>query len=479
MNEILIFGDIGWDINARDVDEKLAGFDGEPVKVRINSGGGDVYEGIAILNSLRGYAGDVTVVIESLAASAASFIAAGVSRRVVIRPNAEVMVHKAWTMMSGNADDIDKTKEDLDRQDLKIARVYAERTGESIDFWLERMSAETWFSAEEALSAGLVDAIEGVDVPVASVGSRRVFNQFRFANRAAAPPPRGPRQESGGNNNLPSSGREGETMNFLNKLAQMTGKDEAEVLDSIAAFIRNEAVEVTAPVTVEYPDEVEVVPTGKVEVAPSAPLPAGVVPEVAIGEGFTAEAAEDGTVTVRATDQVAVDDVTDLLIEFGETTVTVSVKVVAADSGEDEAVPSELAPDTGSDTAPGRAGGTAEFGEVPPGYALVPQSHLDDLTARAQMGNEAYNAKLKADREAEVDGWIKEGRFAVAKRDEVIKSMEVNPELTRKTWGSLPVNSIPRGEIGYGVDPHDPEDDSGKSTRWLIAKANSKKNNKF
>ena len=108
MNEILIYGDIGWENTARQVEDQLKEFNGEPVKVRINSGGGDVYEGIAILNALRGYSGEITVVVESLAASAASFIAVGAGSKVVIRPNAELMIHKAWTMLAGNADDIDR-----------------------------------------------------------------------------------------------------------------------------------------------------------------------------------------------------------------------------------------------------------------------------------------------------------------------------------------------------------------------------------
>ena len=191
MNDLLIYGDIGWENTAKQVQEKLNEFDGGPVRVRINSGGGDVYEGIAILNTLRAYSGDITVVIESLAASAASFIAVGAGGRVVIRPNAEVMVHKAWAMLSGNADDIDKMRADLARQDVKLAKIYADRAGGAPDDWLSVMAAETWYTAEEALAAGLVDEIEDAKQPamasLASLGAMRA--QFKFANRAAAPPP--------------------------------------------------------------------------------------------------------------------------------------------------------------------------------------------------------------------------------------------------------------------------------------------------
>lgn len=139
MNEVLIYGEIGWEVTASGVIDQLKNAAGEDVKVRISSGGGDVYEGIAIVNALRGYEGELTVVIESLAASAASFIAAGCGARVVARPNAEVMVHRAWTMQMGNSADLAKTIGDLDRQDAKLAAIYSDKTGGSAEEWLERM----------------------------------------------------------------------------------------------------------------------------------------------------------------------------------------------------------------------------------------------------------------------------------------------------------------------------------------------------
>lgn len=250
-------------------------------------------------------------------------------------------------------------------------------------------------------------------------------------------------------------------MEFLNRLAQMTGKSEDAVLEGIASFIRNEQVQVTAPMEVTYPDTAEVVPTGKVEVAPAEPLPAGVVPTVEIGEGFTAEAAEDGTVTVRASDAVSVDDTADLVVTFGDdTSVTVGVTVVPADAGEDEApTVEEPAPGAPEPVAP------AENAELPAGYALVPQAHLDDLTARAQLGDEAFKAKASSERSAEVDKWIQEGRFAASRRASVLAEMNENEDLARRTWGQLPVNSIPRAEVGYGVDRTDPEETTHKTPK--------------
>ncbi|MDK6717627.1 ATP-dependent Clp protease proteolytic subunit, partial [Escherichia coli] len=85
MTEVRIFGEIGRDVTAKAVAEQLDGVT-DDVIVRVNSGGGDVYEGIAVMNQLRACPGHVTVVIESLAASAASFIAVGGGDTVISRP---------------------------------------------------------------------------------------------------------------------------------------------------------------------------------------------------------------------------------------------------------------------------------------------------------------------------------------------------------------------------------------------------------
>ncbi|QQB47605.1 Clp protease ClpP [Corynebacterium glucuronolyticum] len=136
----------------------------------------------------------MTVIVESLAASAASFIAVGGADEVLMRPSAEMMIHRAMTYMDGNADDARKTLEDLERQDKKLANIYAEKAGGTVEDWLTAMSAETWYAADEAVAAGLADGVleskkqESAREPVAASMRRR----FKFANRAAAPPPKIP-----------------------------------------------------------------------------------------------------------------------------------------------------------------------------------------------------------------------------------------------------------------------------------------------
>ena len=129
LNEILLYGPIGpdfWEpenaITAKSVMSQLSEISGD-VTVRISSGGGDVYEGIDIMTALKNHDGKVTVIVESLAASAASFIAVGGADRVLMRPSSEMMIHRAWSLVEGNADDARKALGDLERQDNKLAAI--------------------------------------------------------------------------------------------------------------------------------------------------------------------------------------------------------------------------------------------------------------------------------------------------------------------------------------------------------------------
>lgn len=446
MNELKIYGDIGWDVRAKDVDDQLAGFGGEPVRVRINSGGGDVYEGIAILNSLRAYTGEITTVIDSLAASAASFIAVGAVGRVIIRPNAEMMIHKAWAFISGNADEIDKAKADLARQDLKIAQIYADRAGGELDDWLDRMASETWYSADEALEAGLVDAVEDAKVPVAYMaGTRRVMDRFKFANRAAAPPPHVARSESGDKTTKPSDGQIGDKMTILNQLAQELGKRPEDVKKALSGFF-NETVTISGEVDVTYPEGVKVAPTEKVTVRPlidgeEGEVPAGVTFEVTAADGFTAEVDEAGVVTITAPSGVEPGDTAEFTVLVNDTSVPLSVTVRALS----EETTEEGAED---DTLADPDGGAAP-GDVVTVPRAVWNEYMED---RAR-----YSAKLAEDKqralEAKVDTHIREGRYSAAHRSAAIAAYKTDPVAADKIWGALPKNvAVPMEEIGHSGD---------------------------
>lgn len=465
MNEILIYGDIGWDNTAKAVDEQLKTFNGEPVTVRINSGGGDVYEGIAILNTLRGYAGDVTVVVESIAASAASFIAVGVGGKVIARPNAEVMIHKAWTMLAGNADDIDKTKADLARQDVKIAGIYAGKAGGALDDWLALMSAETWYTADEAVASGLVDEVQDAKQPVeASIGGHRVLARFRYSNRASAPPP------------LPVAGRsvsaanqtkKGDTMSILNQLADELGKSPEDVTKALTGFF-NESVQISGEVEVTYPNDVKIVPTEKIKVEPvigdkpaesaegepaepvvepgneAEPVGDSAAVQLAkqagltfaigdIAEGFTAEVDEGGVVTLTAPSGAEVGSTADFTVLVNDTPVALSVTVRS------------LSEESTEETT----GGEEQPNPAPNETVTLDRETYNEMQAAARLGWEAKNTADKQAREAEVDKWIAEGRVNPVRRAKIVDQMHTDPEAARELYGKIPKNTIPLSEVGY------------------------------
>lgn len=183
MNEIFIYDDIGPDwagmVSAKSVIEQLKTFDkSSEIAVRINSPGGDVVEAQAIYNALRRHSGDggkVTIEIDSLAASAASYVAmAGDTIRIA--ENAMIMVHRAWTIAFGNSEDLRSTAEILDKFDGIITSTYVARTGSTAADVAGWMAAETWMTAQEALSRGFADEIGDKLAVKASLKSGRYRN---------------------------------------------------------------------------------------------------------------------------------------------------------------------------------------------------------------------------------------------------------------------------------------------------------------
>lgn len=180
-DEIGYFGD-----SAKTLVKELQALDSDTLDVHINSPGGDVFDGLAIYQALKDHKASVTVHIDGLAASIASVIAMA-GDRVVIGPKASMMVHDGWTVAVGNAANLRKTADVLDKQSDIIASVYADKTGQPADFWRGVMAEDSWYNAEEALAAGLVDEVEGraPETPDEPFD----LTVFSHAGRANAPAP--------------------------------------------------------------------------------------------------------------------------------------------------------------------------------------------------------------------------------------------------------------------------------------------------
>lgn len=152
-------GDYGWfgGLSPQDFAAQMAAVKGDVI-AHINSGGGDVFDGIAIANTLRAHKGKVTTVVDGLAASIASVIAQAGQERIV-QPGAMIMIHEAFGGAMGDAAYMAKFAETLDEISANIADIYASRGGGTPDEWRAAMREETWYTAAKAVTAGLADRV--------------------------------------------------------------------------------------------------------------------------------------------------------------------------------------------------------------------------------------------------------------------------------------------------------------------------------
>lgn len=145
--------------SAKDVVDTLAELEG-PLDLHINSGGGDIFEGVAIHNAFKNYPGKVTSYVDGVAASAASFVALA-GEEVVVEKNATMMIHDGQGMVIGNEDDLREAADVLGMLSNTIAEMYAEKMGLEVEEVRTLMKAETWFTAQEAVDKKLADRING------------------------------------------------------------------------------------------------------------------------------------------------------------------------------------------------------------------------------------------------------------------------------------------------------------------------------
>jgi ATP-dependent protease ClpP protease subunit len=182
--DVFIYDEVGgFGVSASDFLAEMRDLKGE-LALHLNSPGGDVFDGLTIYQALKARSEPTVVHVDGLAASIASVIAMGADR-VVMAPKATMMIHDGWTAAVGNSADMRKLADLLDRTSNNIASVYADKAGQSVEFWRGRMQEETWYSADEALAAGLVDEIEG--------GAKKPTpfdtSMFAHAGREKAPEP--------------------------------------------------------------------------------------------------------------------------------------------------------------------------------------------------------------------------------------------------------------------------------------------------
>jgi ATP-dependent protease ClpP protease subunit len=172
--EVSIYGDIGaWGVNAASLIDQVKSVQG-PIRVRINSGGGDVFEGLALYNYLAGR-GNVETIVDGLAASAASLPFLAGNKRTMPK-SAYLMIHNPWSGAVGDADEMRKMADTLDRIGAGLASIYSRVTGIAIDAVQALMDAETWMHGETAKEGGWATDVVDLGPVKASIRPGRYAN---------------------------------------------------------------------------------------------------------------------------------------------------------------------------------------------------------------------------------------------------------------------------------------------------------------
>lgn len=174
--EIILYGGIGQDwwgdgsmISAKQFSDELKGLPKTVNKIdlRINSGGGDVFDGLTIYNRLKQFDGEVTVYIDGLAASIASIIALA-GDKIIMGEGALYMVHLPWTFAMGNRMELDNTVQRLMDVEEQMVGIYAKRSGMDRNEIKALLEDETWMDADQAIENGFVDEKVEETMPIAA-----------------------------------------------------------------------------------------------------------------------------------------------------------------------------------------------------------------------------------------------------------------------------------------------------------------------
>ncbi|PTY38558.1 peptidase S14 [Saccharospirillum sp. MSK14-1] len=149
----------GWyGVTAEDFAKTLNEIEADTIHLRINSPGGDVFEARAMQVALKQHSAKIIAHIDGLAASAATYVALG-ANEVEMADGAFFMIHNAWTLGMGNANDFIELADMLSKVDDSIAKDYQRKTGVENQQIKQWMDSETWFTAAEAKEHGFIDRV--------------------------------------------------------------------------------------------------------------------------------------------------------------------------------------------------------------------------------------------------------------------------------------------------------------------------------
>ncbi|MCL7774800.1 ClpP-like prohead protease/major capsid protein fusion protein [Pasteurella multocida] len=173
--EISIYDEIGgWGISAKAFAKQLKDLGNvKKINLHIHSPGGSVFDGMAIFNLLNNHTAKKIVYIDGLAASMASVIAM-VGDVVIMPENAMMMIHKPWGIQGGDAEDMRKYADLLDKIEETLISAYTKKTGKSAEELAEMLAEETWLSGQECVEHGFADQLAEPVKAMAKIKSQRM-----------------------------------------------------------------------------------------------------------------------------------------------------------------------------------------------------------------------------------------------------------------------------------------------------------------
>lgn len=235
-----IIGEIGngWGYSSRYLRYDLAEAGGQPVTINISSPGGEVTEGLAMVDMLEAYEGEVTTLGFGLVASIASVVLLA-GKQVKMTPNSFLMIHNPWTMAVGDSTELTATADLLAKMEEKLQNIYVSKLQKSgkvdgnIALKVKRMmDAETWLTADEALAMGFIDEIQEASKQANIIQMQPAL--ARYVNVPAAL----------FNNNKPEDMTAQEVLKKVK--AMLGGADEPETVEATATEPVTTAPEMTA-----------------------------------------------------------------------------------------------------------------------------------------------------------------------------------------------------------------------------------------
>jgi len=240
--EILLYDVIGgfFGIDAGKFTKDLKGIKAKTIHLRINSPGGDFFAARAIATAIADHPATVIAHVDGLSASAASFLMLSADR-IVASEGSFVMVHNPWSLTIGDANDHTAAADLLGKIQSSMADSYAKRTGKSTEVVQAWMDAETWFGAEGAMEAGLVDEIHET-IPTAASASVRDWNLAAYRNAPVALTP-APAAETEVQGSAPDEPKE-EVSQMENPVVNHQGQSQAPDLEAIRAEERRRISEI-------------------------------------------------------------------------------------------------------------------------------------------------------------------------------------------------------------------------------------------